>query len=145
YFKDGRVVTSWGTADGLPGLRVTHLRLGEQGALWVATAAGLSRIADGKVHTLTARNGLPCDAVSWSMEDDDHSTWLYMSCGLLRVAGSELDEWVKSPARTIQATFFETSDGVMKTGTYLGFYAPPVAKAPDGKIWFTHDDGVTRI
>src|SRR5262249_11841270 len=77
YFKDGRVVTSWGTADGLPGLRVTHLRLGEQGALWVATAAGLSRIADGKVHTLTARNGLPCDAVSWSMEDDDHSTWLY--------------------------------------------------------------------
>ncbi len=33
----------------------------------------------------------------------------------------------------------------MKKGTYLGFFGPPVAKGPDGTIWFTHDDGVTRI
>jgi hypothetical protein len=63
----------------------------------------------------------------------------------LRIAASELDESVKNPARTIQATAFGISDGVMKKGTYLGFFGPPVAKGPDGKIWFTHDDGVTRF
>jgi signal transduction histidine kinase len=79
------------------------------------------------------------------MEDDDHSVWLYTSCGLLRVAQSDLEQWVQKPASKLQATQFDLSDGVMKKGTYLGFFGPPVAKAPDGKIWFTHDDGVTRI
>ncbi len=94
YFEDGRVVNSWGAADGLARGNVTHLRMGEQGAVWAATEGGLSRIADGKVRTLTARQGLPCDAVYWSIEDDDHSSWLFLSCGLVRVAPSEVDEWV---------------------------------------------------
>ena len=46
---------------------------------------------DGRVTTLTSRNGLPCDAVNWVMEDNDHSLWLYMGCGLVRIMRSELD------------------------------------------------------
>ena len=38
---------------------------------------GLSRVKNGRVATLTSRNGLPCDTVHWVMEDDDHSFWLY--------------------------------------------------------------------
>ena len=145
WFKDGGVARSWSTADGLGAGHVKHLRLGEDGAVWASTDGGLSRIADGPVRTLTTRHGLPCDAVSWSMEDEDHAAWLYLSCGLVRVSRSELDGWVKDPARTIHPTFFDVSDGVMKVGTYSGFFGPSVAKGPDGKIWFTHDDGVTRI
>jgi signal transduction histidine kinase len=143
--EDGRVAGRWGTAEGLGAGHVNHLRSGERGAVWAATEGGLSRIADGKVRTLTTRQGLPCDAVSWSMEDDDHSVWLYTRCGLVRLARSDLDEWVKDPARTIHPTLFDVSDGVMKVGTYSGYFGPSVAKGPDGKIWFAHDDGVTRI
>ena len=143
--EDGRVAGRWGTAEGLGAGHVNHLRFGDRGAVWAATEGGLSRIADGKVRTLTTRQGLPCDAVSWSIEDDDHATWLYTGCGLLHVTRSELDAWVEDPARTLRTTVFDGSDGVMKVGTYAGYFGPAVARAPDGKIWFTHDDGVTRI
>ena len=52
---------------------------------------GLSRVKNGRVTTLTSRNGLPCNAVNWVMEDNDHSFWLYMGCGLVRITRSELD------------------------------------------------------
>ena len=35
-----------------------------------------------------------------------------LACGLVRIARSELDAWVSDPKRTIQATVFDSSDGV---------------------------------
>ena len=32
-----------------------------------------------------------------SMEDDAHSFWLYMTCGLVRIARPELDAWAADP------------------------------------------------
>jgi len=29
----------------------------------------------------------------WSIEDDEHSIWLYMPSGLVRIGRSELDAW----------------------------------------------------
>ncbi len=55
------------------------------------------------------------------IEDDAHSVWLYMACGLVRIARPELDAWAaavdKTEANTdarptIQATVFDSSDGV---------------------------------
>ncbi len=112
YFKDGQVRASYAAADGLGEGRVNDLQLDRDGTLWAATEGGLSRVKDGRVATLTSKNGLPCDAVHGSMEDDDHSFWLYMACGLVRIARPELDAWAADPKRTIQATVFDSSDGV---------------------------------
>ena len=60
YFKDGRVRASYGAANGLSGGHVADLRL-ENGALWVATMEGVSRLENGHIVTLASRNGLPCD------------------------------------------------------------------------------------
>jgi signal transduction histidine kinase/ligand-binding sensor domain-containing protein len=144
YLKDGQVLASYTAADGLGAGRVTDLRFGEQGTIWAATEGGLSRIRDGRVLTLTGKNGLPCDTVHWSIEDDDHFAWLYMPCGLVRVARSELDAWASDPKRVIQTTVFDASVGIRTVGN-IGSFGPRVSKAPDGKIWFTHRDGVTLI
>ena len=112
YFKDGQVRASYAGADGLGEGRVSSLQLDRDGTLWAATEGGLSRVKNGRVATLTSKNGLPCDTVHWVMEDDDHSFWLYMACGLVRIARPELDAWVADPKRTIQATVFDSSDGV---------------------------------
>ena len=120
------------------------LQLDRDGTLWAATEGGLSRVKDGRVATLTSRNGLPCDTVHWMMEDDDHSFWLYMACGLVRIARPELDAWVADPKRTIQATVFDSSDGVRSHASASG-YSPRVAKSADGKIWFLPCDGVSVI
>ncbi|HTT22896.1 MAG TPA: two-component regulator propeller domain-containing protein, partial [Candidatus Sulfotelmatobacter sp.] len=144
YFKGGQVRASYTAADGLGRGRVDDLRFGSRGALWAATEGGLSRIRDGRIQTLTSKNGLPCDQVHWSIEDDDHAVWAYTSCGLVHTAESELDAWVNDPKRIIETRVFDAYDGVRSLAVYGG-YGPHVTKSPDGKIWFVTYDGVSVI
>jgi len=152
YFRDGQVRASYAAADGLGEGRVSGLQLDRDGTLWAATEGGLSRVKNGRVATLTSKNGLPCDTVLWAMEDDAHSFWLYMACGLVRIARTELDAWAaivdkgvdKGPKRTIEATVFDSSDGV-RSHAIAGGYSPRVAKTADGKLWFLPHDGVSVV
>jgi signal transduction histidine kinase/ligand-binding sensor domain-containing protein len=144
YFKDGKVRESYSGLDGLGEGIVTSLSLDSDGTLWAATESGLSRVKNGRVATLTSQNGLPCDTVFWVMRDDAHSFWLYTPCGLVRVAGTEMDAWVADPKRTIQNTVFDSSDGVRSRALTTG-YTPLVAKTVDGKLWFLPLDGVSVI
>jgi len=142
YFKDGQVRASYTSANGLSSGAVTDLRLDRDGALWVATQGVLDRVRDGHITTLTSRNGLPCDTVLWTMEDDERSLWLYTSCGLVRITRAELDAWVADPKRTIERTVWDAADGVRLRSTAASGYGPRVAKSPDGKLWFVTGDGV---
>ena len=150
YFSDGKVHASYGVADGLGQGRVNDLRLDQDGTLWAATEGGLSRLKNNRVATLTSKNGLPCDTVHWLVEDDAHSFWLYTTCGLVRIARSELDAWAaavdkdRDAKRTIQATVFDNSDGVRSLAYPIGF-SPQVAKSTDGKLWFPGLDGVSVV
>ncbi len=94
YFADGKVQSSYSSANGLGEGLVNDLRFDRDGTLWAATDGGLSRLKNGHIATLTSKNGLPCDGVNWMMEDDAHSLWLNMPCSLARIARSELDAWV---------------------------------------------------
>ncbi len=144
HFKNGQVRKSYTSADGLGAGSVNSLQLDRDGALWAATDGGLSRLKNGHIATLTSKNGLPCDAVHGEVEDDEHSVWLYMACGLVRLARTELDAWVTDPKRTIQITVFDSSDGVL-THSIAGAYTPHVAKSGDGKLWSAPWNGVSVI
>src|SRR5712671_112446 len=144
YFRDGKVRESYSGLDGLGEGIVTSLSLDSDGTLWAATEGGLSRVKNGRVATLTSQNGLPCNAVFWVMQDDTHSFWLYTACGLVRIAGTEMDAWVTDPKRTIQSTVFDSSDGVRSRALTTG-YTPLVAKSANGKLWFLPLDGVSVI
>jgi signal transduction histidine kinase/ligand-binding sensor domain-containing protein len=145
YFKDGQVRASYANADGLGEGRVTGLDLDGAGTLWAATAGGLSRVKNGRVATLTSRNGLPCDTVHWAAEDDSQSFWLYTACGLVRIARSELDAWAADSKRMIQSTTFDISDGVRLRAIAVSEYTPRVARDAGGKLWFLPFDGVSVI
>jgi signal transduction histidine kinase/ligand-binding sensor domain-containing protein len=144
YFKDGQIRASFAAADGLAEGRVNDLRFDANGALWAATENGFSHIKDRRVVTLTSRNGLPCDTVHWSMEDEDHSVWLYMVCGLVRVASTELNAAVSDPTRRMQTTVFDSSDGVALRAL-PAIYRPQVVKTADGTLWFLPGDGVSIL
>lgn len=144
YFVDGQVRASYTTADGLGEGRVSSFQFDHDGALWVATEGGLSRLKNGRVATLTSKNGLPCDTVNWVIQDNDHSFWLYTACGLVRIDHSELDTWVTDRNRTIQTTVFDSLDGVRSLSS-PSHYSPQVAKSRDGKLWFLPWDGVSVV
>ena len=146
YFKDGKVRASYTAADGLGKGHVPGLRLDRDGAVWAGTEeGGLSRIKDGRIATLTTKNGLPCDSIHWTIEDDDRSLWLYTACGLVRIARTELDAWIADPKRRIETAVWDAADGLSLHASSPAYYGPPVAKSTDGKLWFVPGDGVQVV
>ena len=144
YFENGQISKTIDTKDGLGADLVWNLLVDHQGTLWAATDGGLSRIKDGRASTLTTKNGLPCNAIHWVIEDDARSLWLSTACGLLRLDRSDLQAWTSDAKHAIHPTMFDGSDGFRMHAMLTG-YSPVVKKAPDGKIWFAHDDGVSFI
>lgn len=143
FFKDGKIQASYATTGEPLPRQVTQLQVRPDGSVWVATTGGLSRITGGHVATLNARNGLPCDAVNWMIEDDDHSAWLYMPCGLVRIDQANLNTWIADPNRPVRNTVFDGSDGVSYRND-AGF-SPHVSKSSDGRLWFPTLNGVGII
>jgi len=146
YFKDGRVRAAYSAADGLGQGHVADLEFDRDGALWAATQdGGVSRIKDGRVTTLTTKNGLPCDTIHWTMEDNDRSLWLYTACGLVRIARSEIDAWTANPRRTVQTTIWDAADAVRLRSSAASTFGPRVTKSSDGKLWFLTGVGVQVV
>jgi len=151
YFSGGRVRASYSSADGLEG-GITSLQIDGDGALLVTTASGLSRVKNGRVATLSSKNGLPCNGIHSVIEDDSHALWVYATCGLLRISQAELDAWAteadampdKAAKRQIQFTIFDSADGVRSYELMSG-YSPHAAKSRDGRLWFPALDGVAVV
>ena len=150
YFADGQVRASYTTADGLGEGRISGFQFDHTGTLWIGTEGGLSHLKNGRIVTLNSKNGLPCDAVNWVMEDDAHSFWLSMPCGLVRISWAELDAWAvtvdhnKDASRTVQAKVFDSLDGVRSLAAG-GHFSLQVTKSTDGKLWFVTWDGVSVV
>jgi ligand-binding sensor domain-containing protein len=143
YFKDGQFRASYTAADGLGEGGVVDLQFDRDGALWAATQkGGLSRIRNGRITTLTMRNGLPCNAVHWTIEDDDRSFWVYTACGLVRIRRTEIDAWISDPKRRIETTVWDAADGVRLRSSAASAYGPRVTKSTDGKLWYVTGEGV---
>jgi PAS domain S-box-containing protein len=151
HFADGRVQETYTAADGLANGSVGNLQVERDGTLWAATDGGLTRMKNGHFATLSRENGLPCDAIHWMIQGDDHSYWLYTRCGLLRLARSEMDAWNAAADRgqaaeqMVHPTVFDVSDGVIVHEADMDRPGTPVAKSLDGRIWFLPFDGVSVI
>jgi signal transduction histidine kinase/ligand-binding sensor domain-containing protein len=144
YYNDGKVRASYTVAEGLGEGRVNDLRFDRDGTLWAATEGGLSRLKNGRIATLTRKNGLPCETAHWVLKDDERSFWLYMGCGLVRISQSEMEAWAADPKRIVQATVFDSSDGVTSAAFFVGI-GPQVGKSPDGRLWFCGMDGLSVL
>jgi signal transduction histidine kinase/ligand-binding sensor domain-containing protein len=146
YLKNGQLRVTYTTADGLGQGPVPDLRLDLEGVLWAGTEyGGLSRIKDGRIATLTTRNGLPCNTINGTIEDDDRSTWLYTGCGLVRIQQRELDAWIADPKSKVEMTVWAAADGVRLRSSAASEYGPRLAKSTDGKLWFVTGEGVQVV
>ena len=144
YFSDGQIKQTYGRAEGLGGGRVSALHIETDDTVWAATDGGLSRIKNGRAVTLTSKNGLPCDGIHWIAQDENHSFWIQMTCGLVHIMHSELDAAATDSRRKIQPTVFDSSDGVSNVA--IGFVAgSQVTRSSDGKMWFQGFGGASVI
>ena len=150
HFSGDRLGVAYSAEDGLGDGQILDFRFSADGALWAATQGGLSRLKGGNIETLSSKNGLPCDTVHWSMEDDDQALWLYTACGLLRIARSAVDTWAAAAEKgehstvAVQLTVFDSSDGVRSNQVFPP-QKPRVTKTAGGTLVFLPIDGVSIV
>jgi signal transduction histidine kinase/ligand-binding sensor domain-containing protein len=114
--------------------RGNQLIVNFDGSVLGATPLGLVRWKDGKQQTLTVRNGLPCDTVYALIEDSQRALWLYLQCGLVEIADTELQRWWGQPDITVQLKTFDAFDGVQPGRAAFG----AATRSPDGRLWFAN-------
>ncbi|MEO7274039.1 MAG: triple tyrosine motif-containing protein, partial [Vicinamibacterales bacterium] len=106
-----------------------------------ATEFGLLGWRNGVRRTLTTRNGLPCDTVNAFVADAKGGLWLYLQCGLVEVAGAELEQWWAQPEAVLRMRTFDAGDGVQPGAA--AFHG--AARTPDGRLWFANGFVVQMI
>jgi PAS domain S-box-containing protein len=104
------------------------------GSVITAPPEGLVALRAGKVQRLGKENGLPCDGVNGFVVDDNKNLWLSASCGIIKIAASDIRRWWTHPDTVVQTRVFDTLDGA-RPG-YVSFN--PAAKSPDGRLWFVN-------
>ena len=126
-----------------PNSRVNQVMLSSDGSVLGATTFGLIGWSNGKQQTLSARNGLPCDAVNGLVEDGSGALWLYMQCGLVEIARRDLQRWWAQPNVSLQPRVFDVFDG-FQSGNRAPFESKAV-RTLDGRLWFANAAVVQMI
>jgi signal transduction histidine kinase/ligand-binding sensor domain-containing protein len=113
------------------------LTIDADGSAWVSTWSGLVRWKNHEMKALTAKNGLPCDAIVSAIRDDQATLWLYTKCGFVAVTDAELKQWWQQPDRIVDVRVLDVFDGaVLPAGPRR--FQPAVSKSPDGRLWFVN-------
>jgi len=115
-----------------------------RGTIWIGTNRGLSRYRDGRLETLTHRNGLPGRSVMAVLDDADGNLWLGVSSGIVRMTLDEFDKGLTSGADSLQYTVYNRSDGLSGTPV-AGLGYPTSARGRDGKLFFVTGNGLAVI
>ncbi len=74
--RDGVIQATYTTAEGLAHNNVRAMYQSRDGALWIATLGGLSRLHDGRLTSFTAADGLSAEHVRAIHEDADGNLWI---------------------------------------------------------------------
>ena len=104
-----------------------------EGSVFAIRAGALIEWQDGISQTLSSRNGLPCDLIYSFLRDPQGNILLYMKCGVVAIASSEMQRWWNAPSTRILFRYFGAADGARTDHTY---FSPAAARSPDGRLWF---------
>jgi signal transduction histidine kinase/ligand-binding sensor domain-containing protein len=121
-------------------LRVRQVIVNADASVLGTTAGGLIGWKDGKLQTMTIRNGLPCSDI-FSIVSDQNNYWLYSGCGLVEINSTQIEQWWGHPSLALKVNVIDQSDGVRPgEATFL----PLASRSPDGKLWFA-DNSVLQM
>jgi PAS domain S-box-containing protein len=121
---------------------VHGLLVNSDGSVLAATTSGLVGWQNGRVQSLTMRNGLPCDVIYALISDRKATLWLYAACGLIAIPNADLQRWWKSPDAMVKTRLLDVFDGAQPMSTP---FRPNASQSPDGRLWFANQNVVQMI
>lgn len=142
-FQDGTFRT-FREAEGLS-YAVRALKADPDGTLWIGTSGGgLFRMRDGRLSSVTARQGLYDDVVFAILDDRAGNLWMSCNRGLFRVARRELKEFFAGRRASVTCAAYGEADG-MKSAECNGGFQPAAWGGLDGRMWFATIRGVAVV
>lgn len=129
----------------LDGERVWALHEDKDGSLWVGTrGGGLFRLQNGKAARLTAREGLPSNAIFRVLDDGSGKFWFSSPAGVFSVPLGELNRVADGHKGAMAVLPYGTADGLEST-QMNGGYGLPGCRTAAGDFWFPSVKGAVRI
>jgi ligand-binding sensor domain-containing protein len=143
YSQDGGFA-AYTTAHGLSHGYVRCLHESDDGTLWIGTyGGGLSRLRDGRLASVTSRQGLLSDALYAMVEDGAGQLWMSCNKGIFRASRKDLDAVADGRAARLKVAAFDEADGMRSRECNGG--SPGGSRTPDGRLWFATTGGVVGI
>jgi signal transduction histidine kinase len=102
------------------------------GSVLAASDDGLVALRQGKVQTMTTKNGLPCNSVISFIRAHEKQWWLYTGCGVVELPDSELRRWWANSETVVQTRLYDFLDGARPDRPSF----TSAALSPDGRVWF---------
>lgn len=112
--RAGYMVT-FTTRDGLMGNNIASLYETADGAIWVGTNQGLSRIRGGKIESWTSANGLAGNEVNAITADSTGALWIATDEGLSRLDKGRFTSWTTTqglPGNRVVALSVDSGDSI---------------------------------
>jgi len=150
--KDGRVAVIqgdsvrqiYGIDDGLNGGVCRQIFEDNEGELWLAATAGLSKFVGGRFVTIRSDHGFPVNDLTAITEDDSHNLWIGSGFGVIRILHRDFDEVTAGRAPNFQFSVYTRSDGL--AGLPHAYDSNRrVVRAADGRLWFVTSRGLSLI
>jgi signal transduction histidine kinase/ligand-binding sensor domain-containing protein len=166
---DGKHLSRWTAANGLPSDRINQLYCDREGALWIGTAGGVARLFAGKLDAFTPKAGFSSNLVLAIYEDREGSLWLGTESGGLDILRDRKfttytaedgisDDHIRAVYQDRSGTvWLGTSGGGLDRRDPNGFTALTtadglssnivlsIASAPNGDLLLGTPDGMDRI
>jgi signal transduction histidine kinase/ligand-binding sensor domain-containing protein len=112
---------------------------GGDGTIYVWCVDGLVVIRGAEIR-FTHTRGMPACNIYASTFDQAGSLWAAGLCGLFRIDANQLNQLWSAPTLEMRDYLrFDESDGF---NPRLPDFSPAIAKAPDGRLWFSSANGV---
>jgi signal transduction histidine kinase/ligand-binding sensor domain-containing protein len=143
---DRGVFRTFGVNEGLARGTVLAILEDSGGALWFSTSAGVSRIQNGRVTSITQDNAPLKDLVPVLVEDQSGHIWVGVNSGaaVVRFHPSEVDKIAGNASYQLEYTLYDESDG-MQLGSQTWQAGVGGVRGADGRLWVATGLGMTVI
>ena len=142
YMRGGKTVV-YDQRLGLPDHSV-DIHQDSTGTIWVASyGGGLTRLCDGRLKTITTRDGLPNNMLAGLLEDSRGDLWISSTQNIFRIGLKELNDLADGKVSSVFPVFYGVAEGMRSSESDVG--SPAGLEASDGRMWFGTMRGIVAI
>lgn len=126
-------ITNYNKKDGLESNTCFAIKEDKEGAIWITTTDGLTRLKNGKLFTFNRKSGMPVENPMDVLEDNMGFLWLPTQNGTIRVNKQQLNDFADQKIKTIDWKLFDKNNDLEKSECTGTAHSLITAK---GTIWF---------